>query len=62
MQSRGCCSVFIGALYIKLYPLQVNEFLQVEGQHNVFAIGDANNVKETKLGYLATVQVHRALC
>ena len=41
---------------IELAGLQVNEWLQVEGHTKLFAIGDANNVKETKLGYLATIQ------
>ncbi len=29
----------------------------MEGFNNVFAVGDATNVKETKLGYLAASQV-----
>ena len=29
--------------------LKVNEFLQVEGQEDIFAIGDCNNVKENKV-------------
>ena len=29
----------------------------MEGFSNVFAVGDATNVKETKLGYLAAAQV-----
>lgn len=37
--------------------LQVNEHLQVKGLHNVYAIGDATDVKETKLGYLAAGHV-----
>ncbi len=38
--------------------VQVDENLRVEGFSNVFAVGDATNVKETKLGYLAASQVH----
>ena len=37
--------------------MQVDENLRVEGFSNVFAVGDATNVKETKLGYLAAAQV-----
>lgn len=51
-KQTGCCRD--NCLIISL---QVDPFLQVEGHANVFAIGDANNVKETKLGYLATMQV-----
>ncbi len=36
---------------------QVDEHLRVEGFRDVFAVGDATNVKETKLGYLAAAQV-----
>ena len=36
--------------------LKVNECLQVEGYDNIYAIGDCNNVPETKLGYLAQQQ------
>ncbi|XP_014669758.1 PREDICTED: apoptosis-inducing factor 2-like [Priapulus caudatus] len=36
--------------------LPVNEFLQVDGYENVFAAGDCNNVKERKMGMLATQQ------
>ena len=35
----------------------MDEHLKVEGFNNVFAVGDATNVKETKLGYLAAAQV-----
>ena len=41
--------------------MQVDENLRVEGFSNVFAVGDATNVKETKLGYLAAAQVSLAL-
>jgi NADH dehydrogenase FAD-containing subunit len=34
----------------------VNEFLQVHGMENVYCVGDANNVNETKLGYFAGLQ------
>lgn len=30
--------------------------LQVLGHSNIFAVGDATDVKETKLGYLASAQ------
>ena len=40
-----------------LQCVQVDENLRVEGFSNVFAVGDATNVKETKLGYLAAAQV-----
>ena len=36
--------------------LCVNKFLQVEGYEDIFAVGDCNNVPETKLGYLAQCQ------
>lgn len=36
--------------------LQVNSFLQVDGHENVFAVGDCNDVKERKLGMLASQQ------
>ena len=32
------------------------ETLQVIGHSNVFAVGDATDVKETKLGYLASME------
>ena len=35
----------------------MDENLRVEGYSDVFAVGDATNVKETKLGYLAAAQV-----
>ena len=50
----------VAGLIIAMFPPQVDEFLQVEGHDNVLAIGDANNVKETKLGYLATIQAQIA--
>ena len=31
--------------------LKVNQFLQVEGHANIFAVGDCNNVAEIKTGY-----------
>lgn len=37
--------------------LQVDECLRVVGHQRVFAVGDATDVKETKLGYLAKAQV-----
>ncbi|CAD7704388.1 unnamed protein product [Ostreobium quekettii] len=36
--------------------VKVDEFLRVEGKEHIFAVGDCNNVKETKLGYLAMAQ------
>ena len=36
--------------------LKVNEFSQVEGVKDVFAIGDCCNSKETKLAYVAKLQ------
>lgn len=36
--------------------IKVDANLRVIGLKNVFALGDANNVKETKQGYLATAQ------
>lgn len=33
--------------------LKVNEYLQVEGHEDIFAIGDCTNLKEAKLAYLA---------
>ena len=39
---------------------QVNDKLQVAGHHNVFAIGDATDIKEVKLGYLADMQASLA--
>lgn len=38
--------------------LKVNEFLQVEGHDNIFAVGDCNNTADTKLGFVANVQAH----
>ena len=38
--------------------VQVLPTLQVEGSPKVFAVGDCNNVAETKLGYFASAQVH----
>ena len=40
---------------------QVGETLQVRGHPNIFAVGDATDVKEVKLGYLAAAHV-RAAC
>ena len=37
--------------------LQVEPDLRVVGFPNIFALGDINDVKEEKLGYLATLQV-----
>ncbi len=39
------------------FPLQVDECLRVLGHDRLFAVGDATDVKETKLGYLAKAQV-----
>ena len=39
---------------------QVDADLRVSGLKNVFAVGDVNNVKETKLGYLAGQQAEVA--
>ena len=36
--------------------LKVNEFLQVEGHEDIFAIGDCNNVAEMKLAATADLQ------
>ena len=36
--------------------LKVNEFLQVEGHQDIFAIGDCNNIDEPKMAYLAGLQ------
>ena len=36
--------------------LKVNEFLQVEGQEDVFAMGDCVNTDEPKVAYLGEVQ------
>lgn len=36
--------------------IQVDQFLRVRGHQRVFAVGDATDVKETKLGYLAKAQ------
>jgi len=33
--------------------LKVDEFLQVEGQENVFAIGDVTDIDEEKMAYTA---------
>ncbi len=41
--------------------MQVDEYLRVLGHENVFAVGDATDVPETKLGYLAQAQA-RAAC
>lgn len=38
---------------------QVLPTLQVEGSPTVFAIGDCNDVAETKLGYFAAFQANR---
>lgn len=37
--------------------LQVTECLQVKGHPNIYALGDATDIKETKLGYLAAAHV-----
>lgn len=37
--------------------LQVTECLQVKGYPNIYALGDATDIKETKLGYLAAAHV-----
>lgn len=39
-----------------MWAVQVLPTLQVEGFPKVFAVGDCNNVAETKLGYLAALQ------
>ncbi len=36
--------------------LKVDEFLRIEGQENIFAIGDCCNSKDVKLGYTAGEQ------
>lgn len=40
--------------------IRVDENLRVEGRRNLFAVGDANNVPEVKLGATAKVQAARA--
>ena len=40
--------------------MQVDEHLRVIGHDRIFAVGDATDVKETKLGYLAAAQVNIA--
>ena len=45
--------------------LKVNQFLQVEGQDSIYALGDCNNVKENKLAYHAGEQsktLYKTLC
>ena len=37
--------------------IQVEDSLQVTGHSKIFAVGDATDVKEVKLGYLAAAQV-----
>lgn len=37
--------------------LKVNEFLQVEGYQDVFALGDCNNADEVKMGFKAELQM-----
>lgn len=46
-----------------IFGVQVDQYLRVKGHQRVFAVGDATDVKETKLGYLAKAQVgwHRQL-
>lgn len=39
-----------------IWAVQVRPTLQVEGSPKVFAVGDCNDVAETKLGYLAAQQ------
>jgi NADH dehydrogenase FAD-containing subunit len=41
--------------------LKVNEFLQVEGLTDVFAIGDCNDVKVAKLAFVAALQAQLML-
>lgn len=41
--------------------LKVDKYLRVEGQKEVFAIGDCNNVPEVKLAYLAREQANCTL-
>ena len=41
-------------------PPQVLPSLQVEGHPHMFALGDVNNVPETKLGFLAAKQAELA--
>ena len=38
-----------------LWAVQVNDKLQVVGQANVFAVGDATDIKETKVSCRATL-------
>ena len=42
---------------ISSYSYQVDQYLRVMGHQRVFAVGDATDVPETKLGYLAKAQV-----
>ena len=44
-----------GKLVLALF--QVDQHLRVVGRQRVFAVGDATDVPETKLGYLAKAQV-----
>ena len=41
--------------------LKVNEFLQVEGHEDIYAIGDCCNTKEGKLAFVAQLQAHLLL-
>lgn len=36
--------------------LKVNDYLQVEGHEDIYAMGDCNNVKENKLAFAAEKQ------
>lgn len=49
-----------GKLLLVLF--QVDQYLRVVGRQRVFAVGDATDVPETKLGYLAKAQVLTQHC
>ena len=47
------CHLFTGQVMEDSGLLKVDEFLRVEGQENIFAIGDCCNIREMKLAYTA---------
>ena len=45
---------FTGDAVNEMGALSVNEFFQVKGQENVYAIGDVTSIDEEKMAYTAT--------
>ncbi|KFO36953.1 Apoptosis-inducing factor 2 [Fukomys damarensis] len=60
INSSAYCSAFESRM-ASSGALRVNEFLQVEGYSNIYAIGDCADLKEPKMAYLAGLHANVAV-